>query len=177
MMLSFFGMQVSVMRIGIPAGAYKADDQPAKNVSVTFGRSVTVKPQVELALDLPRESLAGVSLTGKIKVTNNGNAALYQIPVRLDTGRSQSDWEIAVLPPLASTEIEFTLPATSWNSRFTDTITAVTDLDQTSRQLTITPAYRLVFGNQAFRLALLSLTGLLVLKLVHARLVKAKPAS
>ena len=163
----------------IPAGAYKTSDQPAKNVRVTFGHSLSPNPAVELAIDLPEENLAGVNLTGKIIVTNTGNVALYRVPLILDSQFFQPEtqsWEIAFLPPHGSASVDFTLPAAGWTSRFTDTLTAATDLNQTSRRLTITPAYRLVFGSQAFRLALFSFAALLVLKLIHARLVKAKPA-
>ncbi|OIN88942.1 hypothetical protein AUJ59_02895 [Candidatus Beckwithbacteria bacterium CG1_02_47_37] len=161
----------------IPAGAYKTDSQPAKNVRVTFGRSLVPNPAVELAIDLPKESLAGVGLNGKILVKNSGNAALYQIPINLDSERNHLNFQIAALPPMASTEINFSLPITSWNSRFTETLTVSTDLTTASRQLTVSPAYRLIFGNQPFRLALFSFAALLVLKLIHARLVKAKPVA
>ena len=161
----------------IPAGAYKTNDQPAKNVAVNFGRSVLPEPQVELEFNLPRESLAGVNLTGKIIVKNTGNVALYKLPLELTTQflkAKPSSWEIGYLPPKSQTEVEFSLPASAWNSRFTETLTASTKLGQTSHSLTLTPAYNLVFGSRAFRLGLLSLGGLIVLKLIYARLVKAK---
>ncbi|MDP4031151.1 MAG: transglutaminase domain-containing protein [Patescibacteria group bacterium] len=164
-------------RYPIPAGAYKTDDQPAKNVHVDFGRSVQATKGLKLSLDLPKESLAGVNLKGKIIVANTGNVALYRVPVQLTSQllKPQPDsWQIEALPPLSRAEIEFTLPASGWNSRFTDTLTAASDLDQTSRQLTVTPAYNLVFGSLAFRLALASLLGLVMLKLIYARLVKSK---
>ena len=164
----------------IPAGAYKTSDQPAKNVRVTFGHSLSPNPAVELAIDLPEENLAGVNLTGKIVAVNTGNVALYRVPLILDSQFFQPEtqsWEIAFLPPHGSASVDFTLPAAGWTSRFTDTLTAATDLNQTSRRLTITPAYRLVFGSQAFRLALFSFAALLVLKLIYARLVKAKPTA
>ena len=162
----------------IPAGAYKTNDQPAKNVAVNFGRSVLPEPQVEVEFNLPRESLAGVNLTGKIIVKNTGNVALYKLPLELTTQflkAKPSSWEIAFLPPKSQTEVEFSLPASAWNSRFTETLTASTKLGQTSRSLTLTPAYNLVFGSRAFRLAVLSFGVLIVLKLVYARLVKARP--
>ena len=160
----------------IPAGAYKADDRPAKNINVVFGRSVSPAANLELELDLPEESLAGVNLTGKIRIKNSGNVALYQLPVKLDSPRFRSQWEVAVLPPSAATEIQFTLPAAGWTSQFRETLIVDAGSQQVSRRLTIIPAYGLIFGSQAFRLAVLSLTGLVVLKLIHARLVKAKPA-
>lgn len=160
----------------VPAGAYKADDRPAKNLSVVFGRSVTPRSNLELEFDLPEEGLAGVSLTGKIRVKNSGNVAVYQIPVSLTSPRLNSEWTVTALPPNAATEIEFTLPAAGWNRRYRETLTASAGGQQLSRGLTIIPAYGLIFGNQAVRLALASLAGLLVLKLIHARLVKAKSA-
>ncbi len=163
----------------VPAGAYKTNDQPAKNVSVNFGRSVLPQSRLELKFNLPTETLAGVNLSGKIIVTNTGNVALYQIPVNL-TGqvllKKPLSWEVSYLPPKSQSEIEFSLPASSWNSRFTETLTAGTTLGQTTQELRLTPAYNLVFGSRAFRLALLSFGGLIVLKLAYARLVKAKPA-
>jgi hypothetical protein len=57
----------------IPAGAYKADDQPAKNVRVNFGRSHVPEPAIDLAIELPEENLAGINLAGKIVATNTGN--------------------------------------------------------------------------------------------------------
>lgn len=163
----------------IPAGAYKTNDQPAKNISVNFGHSVRPEPQVTIEFNLPKESLAGVNLSGKIIVKNTGNVALYQIPLTLSGKFLQlkpTNWEIGYLPPKSQTEVEFSLPATAWNSRFTETLTAKTSLGQTSHELHLTPAYNLVFGSQAFRLAVLSLGGLVVLKLIYARLSKTKPA-
>lgn len=162
----------------IPAGAYKTNDQPAKNVAVNFGRSVLSDPRVEVEFNLPRESLAGVNLSGKIIVKNTGNVALYKLPLELTTQFLKAkplSWEIAFLPPKSQTEVEFSLPASAWNSRFTEILTAGTTFGQTTHELNLTPAYNLVFGNRAFRLAVLSLGGLIVLKLVYARLVKTKP--
>lgn len=162
----------------VPAGAYKNDDQPEKNISVTFGKTVSPSPAVELSFNLPQESPAGINLTGKIIVKNSGNVALYRLPLSLAGGRlkpSPQSWEISWIPPKGQAEVEFTLPASSWNSRLSEVLTAQTTLGQVSHRLNLVPAYSLVFGSQAFRLALLSLAGLIVLKLIYDRLVKAKP--
>ena len=160
----------------IPAGAYKTDDQPAKNVAVNFGHSVLPRPQLQLELKLPREGLAGVSLTGKILVKNSGNVALYQTPIKLATETLQpliDSWTIDFLAPQSQTEIEFSLPAASWRSNFTETLTASTALTQTTESITLTPAYRLVLANRAVRFGALSLTLLVVLKLIYAGYLKA----
>ena len=160
----------------IPAGAYKTDDQPAKNVAVNFGHSVLPRPQLQLELKLPREGLAGVSLTGKILVKNSGNVALYQTPIKLATETLQpliDSWTIDFLAPQSQTEIEFSLPASSWRSNFTETLTASTALTQTTESITLTPAYRLVLANRAVRFGALSLTLLVVLKLIYAGYLKA----
>lgn len=162
----------------IPAGAYKLDDSPAKNVNVVFGKSVGPAPAVELILDLPEKSLAGVGLNGKIVIKNSGNTALYRVPVELVSRRFKLDhgrWEIESLPPKSYQEISFSLPATAWNSSFSDTIRVKTELTEISKNLEVTPAYRLIPASRSFRLIMLSLAGLIVLKLIYARLVQAKP--
>ena len=117
-----------------------------------------------------------MSLTGKILVKNSGNVALYQTPIKLATETLQpliDSWTIDFLAPQSQTEIEFSLPASSWRSNFTETLTASTALTQTTESITLTPAYRLVLANRAVRFGALSLTLLVVLKLIYAGYLKA----
>lgn len=163
----------------IPAGGYKAGGEPVKNVEVSFGRSLLPREELAIAIDLPDKALAGVSLAGKIKVTNTGNAALYHLPLTLSGNEqrfSPQSWEIETLPPFASAEVDFTLPASGWNTYLALDLVAETGLARAEHRVRLLPAYRLAAGHPWVRGGLIVAGALIMLKLIHAILVKAKSA-
>lgn len=161
----------------VPAGAYKTDGRPAKNVHVSFGPAADPRTDLKLELDLPGETLAGLSVNGKIKLKNRGNAALYRLPVNLAAAGQNRDWELPVLPPLSTRELDFILPASAWNQAEAVEITVAAGSERLSHRLRIQPVYRYLMSSSRFRLGLLAAAGaLFMLKFIYARMVKAKSA-
>jgi hypothetical protein len=132
----------------VPAGAYKTNNQQGKSINVRFGSPLPVQPQTQIELNLPTQTMAGLPLSGSITIKNTGNVALYNQLISLNSDHfnlSPHQWNIAALPPFAATTIKFELPATAWNSRFTDTISITSELASVSQTLTVTPVYRFFF--------------------------------
>jgi transglutaminase-like putative cysteine protease len=157
-----FSIQGKDSNYPIPAGGYKNGDDPVKSVFVDFGKSLTAQPKLSLEFKLPHDLIAGVNLSGELDVVNTGNIALYDVPVTINTNQIQLEsdhWQIPVLPPGARTTLAFNLPATGWNAKFSDVLTAQSGETTAAFNVNVTPAYNLLFS----RLALILALGLLAL--------------
>ncbi|MFH0943464.1 MAG: transglutaminase-like domain-containing protein [Candidatus Beckwithbacteria bacterium] len=164
----------------IPAGAYKTNNLQLKDVVIEFGKPQNHQPQTSLKFDLPKKGLAGIAIKGKLILLNSGNIALYHQTITLTAnflGLVQTSWEIPVLPPFSQFEIPLEIPATGWNQRFSETLTAESDYAIATHSLSVDPAYRLIISHPKFKLYI-SLIGLLlflpVLKLIYERFHSSK---
>lgn len=161
----------------IPAGAYKIDLQPEKNVSVEFGQSIRPQPNLTIDIVIPEKNLSGISLTGKIVVTNTGNVAQYQLPVKLQAQKfklTENNWEIDALPPFSRSEIEFILPPTSWTNRFSDRLTVTVPGSEVYRDLEVSPVYQVALHPRLLLGGLSLILSLFMLKLIYGRIIKAR---
>lgn len=157
----------------VPAGAYKLEGQETKDVHVDFGRSVTPFTDVALQLEIPSESLAGISLSSFLTISNNGNHALYDIPVTVKSEffpDLNQTFQVPILPPFSSTQISLNIPATSWNENQSAIITATTPYSELTKTIKFKPAYILLGKPLVFLPFLFSLLGLaLLFKLLKKR--------
>jgi len=164
----------------VPAGAYKTQNQETKDVLVEFGKPLEANPQTQLIINLSDNSLAGVNLEGQLILKNTGNIAVYHQTVTLNSEHfnlPQNQWQITVLPPFSQRTINFTLPATAFNSNFTDKLSAASDLSSASRQITILPAYHYLLNNRYFIIGLCGLSALLISFVSYRLIVKRRQKS
>ena len=167
-----------------PAGAYKIESSKSKQVEVSFGQPPQVNSNLAVNFKLPSQALAGIPVPGQLIIANLGNTALYQQTIRLQSDHfplSQTDWEIPVLPPLASYTVSFDLQAKNWLDQFTDTLTATVNNQTYRQQLTVNPVSSLVFtaGNLPYfiLIAIASICLIFMVKLFYAQLSKRRPPS
>ena len=96
-----------------PAGSYKLEDSLGKDVQVGFGEySETMGAKtsdLEVNFDLPEEIFWGKTEKGKITLKNNGQNALYNLDLQVQSQGlellSSESKKIKILPPLTSIEI------------------------------------------------------------------------
>lgn len=100
----------------IPAGSYKEIGNLAeqKDVEITVGQYKEPKPSsVEVAFLVPGKILAEIATNGKIRVTNTGTEAIYNLKLDIIPQNfkvlSERNPVIAVLPPFSSQEIPIKL--------------------------------------------------------------------
>jgi len=100
-----------------PAGSYKLEDSLGKDVQVGFGEySKTLEAKtsdLKVKFDLPEEIFWGKTEKGKITLKNNGQNALYNLDLQVQSQGlellSSENKKIKILPPLASIEIPLSL--------------------------------------------------------------------
>ncbi|MFC1627432.1 transglutaminase family protein [Patescibacteria group bacterium] len=164
----------------IPAGAYKTNQNQTKDVEVNFGKPTESNQNTSLEINLPETSVAGVDLNGQILVKNTGNTAIYNHLIALKSDNlelDQTEWIITSLPPFAQRIIEFQIPATSWNSNFTNTFTAHDQFTTTTHQLTLLPAHHYLLNNKNFIISTSILIAALIAFIILKLIVKNKKSS
>lgn len=164
-----------------PAGAYKIDGSPAKQVQISFGAVPLAKSNLVVIFNVPAQAVAGIPIPGQLIIRNQGNTALYQETLSLKSEHfqlSQSEWTIPVLPPFSEYTVNFELQAENWLDQFTDTLTATVNRQNYTYELNIRPVSTLIFrsNNLPFLalivLAIISL-GFMV-KLIYEKFFKKR---
>lgn len=100
-----------------PAGSYKLEDSLGKDVQVGFGeyeKTLGAKTSdLEVKFDLPKEIFWGKTEKGKITLKNNGQNALYNLNLQVQSQGlellSSGNKKIKIMPPLSSIEIPLSL--------------------------------------------------------------------
>lgn len=166
-----------------PAGAYKINGSTAKQVQIDFGKPAAANLNLAAVFQLPSKAIAGISVPGKVIITNQGNTALYNQTVNLESAHfslAKSEWTISVLPPLATYTIDFELKAKNWLDEFNDTLTVTVSNYRFEHQLKINPVYTLILTsiNLIFLtlIALALISCLYMVKLIYAKFFKRKLA-
>jgi len=160
-----------------PAGAYKTDNQNNKDINITFGKPVTAQPQTKLRLQLAKQSIAGLPLTAKITLINTGNVAVYNQTINLTANRIKikpNQWQVPLLPPFTSKTFEFQIPPASWSSKFTATITAISNSSSDKQQTSFVPVHSFIFQHPITFKILSLLIGISILWFVSRLVIKYK---
>jgi len=158
-----------------PAGSYKTNDQNNKDINIVFGKPINTQPQTKLRLQLTKQSIAGLPLTGKITLINTGNVAVYNQTINLTANRLKikpNQWQILILPPFSSKTFAFELPAASWNNKFTAVIIAVSNLSSTKQQISFVPVHSFIFQHPITFKILSLLIGISILWFVSRLVLK-----
>lgn len=104
----------------LSAGGYKKEEEEGRDVEINFGQKPTSRSDVEIEIDFPEKTIAGLPIKGHASIKNKGNTALYNQTLNLtsaDLGIEKKEFSVAILPPFASFEKKISLPKTSLLTR------------------------------------------------------------
>lgn len=101
-----------------PAGSYKLEDSPQKDIQVVFGEYKGEVPfQAEVDFDLSKRIFAGIKTEGRLVIKNTGSTAIYNLPVRVESEFVTTEFSpqtLAILPPFGSQALEIKVASSGW---------------------------------------------------------------
>lgn len=108
-------------QLPLPAGSYKTDTEVQKDVEVIFGQyKEPVPPTLQIEFLLPNRLITERATEGKIRITNAGSEALYNLSLTLKTENlkllTSNTSSFVILPPFATQEIPLKVAAPNFTS-------------------------------------------------------------
>lgn len=108
-------------QLPLPAGSYKTDTEVQKDVEVIFGQyKEPVPPTLQADFLLPKKLITERPTEGKIRITNAGSEALYNLSLTLKTKNlkllTSNTPSFVIMPPFAIQEIPLKVAAPSFTS-------------------------------------------------------------
>lgn len=104
----------------IPAGAYKTNSLPTKDVEISFGKmeDLIVENNILLSIDAPDSIYSGLNQEGSIIVENTGSASTRLENIQISVGNGNliriDEQEPALLPPFGKKNIKFSFKSNSF---------------------------------------------------------------
>ncbi len=96
------------------AGAYQLNNHPSQDIQIQFGQTLPqAKNNVSLDFHFPEKILAGVAHHGEVIITNQGNTALYNQTLVIQSSPlnlvQDSQFNLSFLPPFSQRRFKITL--------------------------------------------------------------------